>query len=45
MVEVTYLKDFGTAKKGEKRLMDETTAKPLSKAKIVSYKGADKEEK
>lgn len=42
MVEVTYLKDFGTAKKGDKREMDESTAKPLSKAKIVSYKGETK---
>lgn len=39
MIEVTYLKDFGTAKKGDKREMHESTAKPLAKAKVVSIKG------
>ena len=45
MVEVTYLKDHGTHKKGDKREMPESTAKPLAKAKIVSYKGAKEEPK
>jgi len=40
MVEVTYLIDFGTAKKGEKRQMYLTTAKPLKKAKIIDFKEA-----
>lgn len=44
MVEVTYLKDFGTAKKGDKRQMHLTTAKPLKNAKIVDFK-EDKKEK
>lgn len=48
MVEVIYLKDFGTSKKGDVKSMYESTSKGLINAKIVKLKNgkeADKEEK
>lgn len=48
MVEVIYLKDFGTSKKGDEKSMYPSTAKGLINAKIVKLKNgkdAGKEEK
>ena len=38
MVEVIYLKDFGTHKKGDEIEMFESTAKPMVKAGVVKLK-------
>jgi hypothetical protein len=45
LVKVEYLKDHGTAKKGDTREMFQSTANVLEKAKIVKIAGKAKADK
>lgn len=44
MVEVVYIKDFGTHKKGDETEMHESTAKPMVKAGVVKLKKESKKD-